>query len=65
MRRLAEQKKTVEQWREMEKVVADLAELAHLTEEDESLQVEIQSETAKAESFSLLSAVNMIGAMLF
>jgi len=50
MRRLAEQKKTVEQWREMEKVVADLAELAHLTEEDESLQVEIQSETAKAEA---------------
>ena len=50
MRRLAEQKKTVEQWREMEKVVADLAELAHLTEEDESLQVEIQSETEKAEA---------------
>ncbi len=50
MRRLAEQKKTVEQWREMEKMVADLAELAHLTEEDESLQVEIQSETEKAEA---------------
>ncbi len=50
MRRLAEQKKTVEQWREMEKVVADLAELAHLTEEDESLQGEIQSETEKAEA---------------
>ena len=50
MRRLAEQKKTVEQWRGMEKRVADLAELAHLTEEDESLQVEIQSETEKAEA---------------
>ncbi len=50
MRRLAEQKKTVEQWRGMEKMVADLAELAHLTEEDESLQVEIQSETEKAEA---------------
>jgi len=50
MRRLAEQKKAVEQWRGMEKMVADLAELAHLTEEDESLQVEIQSETEKAEA---------------
>ena len=50
MRRLAEQKKAVEQWRGMEKMVADLAELAHLTEEDESLQVEIQSETEKVEA---------------
>ena len=50
MRRLAEQKKMVGQWRGMEKMVADLAELAHLTEEDESLQVEIQSETEKAEA---------------
>lgn len=50
MRRLAEQKKTVEQWRGMEKMVADLAELTHLMEEDESLQVEIQSETEKAEA---------------
>ncbi|TES87881.1 MAG: peptide chain release factor 2 [Dehalococcoidia bacterium] len=50
MRRLAEQKKTVEQWRGMEKMVADLTELAHLTEEDESLQVEIQLETEKVEA---------------
>ena len=50
MRRLAEQKKTVERWREMEKRVADLVELAHLTEKDESLQVEIQSETEKVEA---------------
>ncbi|MBL7125918.1 MAG: peptide chain release factor 2 [Dehalococcoidales bacterium] len=50
MRRLAEQKRTVERWREMEKRVADLVELAHLTEKDESLQVEIQSETEKVEA---------------
>ncbi len=50
MRRLAERKRVVERWRELEKRVADLAELAHLTEEDESLQVEIQSETEKAEA---------------
>jgi len=50
MRRLAEQKRTVERWREMEKRVADLVELAHLTEKNESLQVEIQSETEKVEA---------------
>jgi peptide chain release factor 2 len=41
MRRLAEQKKAVEQWRGLEKRVADLTELAHLTGEDEALQLEI------------------------
>jgi len=45
MRRLAEQKRVVERWRELEKKVADLTELAHLTGEDESLQAEIQLET--------------------
>jgi len=45
MRRLAEQRRMVEQWRELEKKVADLTELAHLTGEDESLQTEIESET--------------------
>ncbi len=41
MRRLAEQKRVVERWRELEKRVADLSELAHLTGEDESLQTEL------------------------
>jgi peptide chain release factor 2 len=50
MRRLAEQKKAVEQWRGLEKRVADLTELAHLTGEDEALQLEIQSETEKVAS---------------
>jgi len=50
MRRLAEQKKAVEQWRGLEKRVADLAELAHLAGEDEALQLEIQSETEKVAS---------------
>ena len=35
MRQLAEHKKVVEQWRELEKRVVDLAELVHLTGEDE------------------------------
>lgn len=50
MRRLVGQKRTVERWRELEKRVMDLAELAHLTQEDESLQAEIISETEKVES---------------
>ncbi len=50
MRRLVGQKRTVERWRELEKRVADLVELAHLTGEDESLQAEILSETEKVES---------------
>ena len=44
MRRLAEQKRMVEQWRGLEKRVADLIELASLAEGDDSLQSEIQSE---------------------
>ena len=44
MRRLAEQKRVVEQWRELEKKVADLTELAQLAGEDESMQAEIAAE---------------------
>jgi peptide chain release factor 2 len=44
MRRLAELKKVVERWRELEKRVADLDELISLAEEDASLQAEVQSE---------------------
>ncbi|MFQ6122020.1 MAG: peptide chain release factor 2 [Dehalococcoidales bacterium] len=44
MRQLAGQKKVVQKWRELEKKVADIAELISLAEEDASLQVEIQSE---------------------
>jgi len=47
MRRLAEQKKMVAKWRELEKKVTDTAELLSLTEEDTSLMAEIQSETEK------------------
>ena len=44
MRRLAEQKKVVGRWRDLERRVADIAELISLAEEDVSLQLEIQSE---------------------
>ena len=44
MRRLAEQKKLVQSWREVEKKVADIAELISLAQEDTSLWTEIQSE---------------------
>ena len=47
MRRMAEQKKMVAKWRELEKKVTDIAELLSLTEEDASLMAEIQSETEK------------------
>ena len=47
MRQLAEHKKVVEQWRELEKKVLDLMELIPLTGEDEPLQAEIRSETEK------------------
>ncbi len=50
MRRLAEGKRAVEQWRELEKRVFDLSELAHLAGEDESLQTEIESEAAQVEA---------------
>ena len=44
MRQLAEQKRLVQKWRELEKRVADIAELLSLVEDDESLQAEVQSE---------------------
>ena len=46
MRQLAEQKKVVQRWRELEKKVADIAELILLAveERDASLEAEIQSE---------------------
>ena len=50
MRRLAEQKKMVEKWRELEKRVTDIAELASLAREDASLEAEIQSEMEKVAS---------------
>jgi len=45
MRQLAEQKKVVERWREVEKRVAEVAELVSL--EDSSLEAEIESEVEK------------------
>jgi len=50
MRQLAEQKRVVQSWRELEKRVADITELISLAEEDTSLQVEIQSEIEKIAS---------------
>ncbi len=44
MRQLSEAQKVVEQWRGLEKRVADIIELIPLVEEDTSLQAEIQSE---------------------
>ena len=44
MRQLAEQKRLVQKWRELEKRVADVAELLSLVEDDISLQAEVQSE---------------------
>ncbi len=44
MRQLVEQKKGVNKWREVEKKVADMAELISLAEEDTSLRLEIESE---------------------
>ena len=40
MRQLAEQKKVVGRWRDLERRVADIAELISLAEEDVSLQSE-------------------------
>jgi len=46
MRQLAELKKVVSEWREVEKKVADAAELLTLAEEDASLEPEVESELA-------------------
>ena len=50
MRQLAEQKKVVETWRGLEKRVVDIAELISLSEDDASLQLEIQSEIEQVTS---------------
>ena len=50
MRRLAEQRKIVAKWRELEEKVNDTAELISLAEEDSSLRLEIQSEIEKLAS---------------
>ena len=50
MRRLAEAKRVVQPWRELEKRVTDIAGLISLAEEDASLTVEIQSEIEKVAS---------------
>ena len=50
MRQLAEQKRVVQRWRELEKRVTDIAELISLAVEDASLQAEIQSEMEKVAS---------------
>ena len=44
MRQLSEAQRMVQLWRRLEKRTTDIAELISLTEEDASLQVEIQSE---------------------
>ena len=48
MRRLTEQQNVVQEWRDLEKKVADIAELVPLALDDDSLQVEIQSEIEEA-----------------
>jgi len=50
MRQLAELKRVVQIWRELEKRVADVTELSSLAEEDASLQAEIRSEVQKVTS---------------
>ena len=50
MRQLAEAKRAVQPWRELERRVADIAELISLTEEDASLESEIRSEIEEATS---------------
>jgi len=44
MRRLAEKSRVAQQWRGLEEKLADIAELMEISEEDESLQVEIEKE---------------------
>ena len=51
MRQLAEQRRVVQRWRELEKKIADIAELIALSEEDASLQAEIQSELDEVASY--------------
>jgi peptide chain release factor 2 len=44
MRRLAEKTKTVQQWRGLQKRLTDIAELTELSQEDDSLQQEMEKE---------------------
>jgi len=50
MRLLAEQKKVVQRWQELERRVTDTAELISLAEDDASLREEIQSDIDKVSS---------------
>jgi peptide chain release factor 2 len=50
MRQLAEQRRVVQRWRELEEKINDIAELIALSEGDVSLQAEIQSELDEAAS---------------
>jgi len=50
MRQLAEHKRVVQRWRELEKRVADLIELTSLADGDVALQAEIQSEIEEVAS---------------
>jgi peptide chain release factor 2 len=50
MRRLAEHKKVVQRWRDLEDRVADLLELTALAEGDASMEAEVQAETERVAS---------------
>ena len=50
MRELAQKKRTVDRWREIEKQVSDTAELAGLIAEDQSLEPGVESEIEKEAS---------------
>ena len=50
MRQLSEIKRVVERWRHLEKSIADLVELASLSEVDATLKEELQSEVEKVSS---------------
>ena len=51
MRQLAENRKVVLRWRELEKKIADIDELINLSEEDSALQTEIQAELDELGSY--------------
>ena len=50
MRQLSQARKMVQEWRELEKRVADIAEMMPLAEEDTSLGAEIQAEVEEVTS---------------
>ncbi len=51
MRQLAEERKVVERWREVDKKVADIIELIPLAEQDAALRDEVQAEINKLASY--------------